>query len=82
VARLGPEAADEQLHTVRKAVKRARCAAELAAEARVPGAASYAKRAKRVQDILGDHQDAVTAQATLTELAGNAPTAGEKLRRR
>jgi CHAD domain-containing protein len=79
VARLGPGPADEQLHAVRKAVKRARYAAELAAEARVPGTASYANRAKRVQDILGDHQDAVMPQATLKELAGNAPTAGEKL---
>lgn len=56
---------DPELHEIRKAVKRARYAAELAHEAGVRGARRYIKRAKSVQDLLGEHQDAVVAAATL-----------------
>jgi CHAD domain-containing protein len=57
-------APDEELHDLRKRVKRARYAAELA------GAAEVVSRAKDVQDVLGEHQDAVVAEDRLRALAG------------
>jgi CHAD domain-containing protein len=57
-----------QLHEIRKAVKRAHYAAELACDAGVPGARRYIKHAKKVQDVLGEHQDAVVAEAVLREV--------------
>jgi len=62
---------DAELHGVRKAVKRGRYAAELADAAGISGMARYVKRAKRVQDVLGDHQDAVVATAMLAEIDGS-----------
>jgi CHAD domain-containing protein len=64
-----PEApANEELHAVRKKGKRARYAAELA------GQKTLVKRAKQLQDVLGEHQDAVVAAERLRELAvGAAP---------
>ena len=46
-------------------MKRARYAAELSAAVGVKGTRKYVKRAKEVQDVLGDHQDAVVATAVL-----------------
>jgi CHAD domain-containing protein len=64
VARLdGGEPSDEELHRVRIKVKRARYAAEAAG-----GSKRYIKRAKALQDILGEHQDAVVAEARIREL--------------
>jgi CHAD domain-containing protein len=63
---LPEEPADEELHKVRKVGKRARYAAELA------GRTTFVKRAKRFQDVLGDHQDAVVAAERLRELAAQA----------
>ncbi|HEY4236976.1 MAG TPA: CHAD domain-containing protein, partial [Gaiellaceae bacterium] len=54
---------DEQLHAVRKKGKRARYAAELA------GQEKLVKRARKLQDVLGDHQDAVVAAGSTPELA-------------
>jgi len=51
---------------VRKKGKRARYAAELA------GRKKFVKRAKKLQDVLGEHQDAVVAAARLRELAAEA----------
>jgi CHAD domain-containing protein len=62
------EPSDAALHEVRKAVKRARYAAELAGAAGVPRMKGYVKRATSVQDILGDHQDAVVAARELASL--------------
>ena len=56
---------DAALHEVRKDVKRARYAAELAAAACAPRMRGYVKRAKELQDVLGDHQDAVVAAREL-----------------
>jgi CHAD domain-containing protein len=61
---------DGDLHAVRKAVKRARYAAELADAAGVAGMARYVKRAKRLQDVLGAHQDAVVAAEVLADMDG------------
>jgi CHAD domain-containing protein len=63
----------EKLHRARKAMKRLRYAAELTKPAR-PKSARVAKKAKRVQTKLGEHQDAVVAAAFLTRLElGLAP---------
>ena len=59
---------DKQLHEVRKAVKRARYAAEVAAACNTAGLKGYVKRAKQLQDTLGDHQDAVVALEYLEDL--------------
>jgi CHAD domain-containing protein len=67
VRELPEEPTDEQLHAVRKKSKRARYAAELA------GRAKFVKRAKGLQDVLGEHQDSVVAVVRLRELAANGP---------
>ena len=69
IKRLGSESPDEDLHAARIKVKRARYAAELI------GADVYVKAAKKLQDVLGEHQDAVVAQVRLRELAERAPEA-------
>jgi CHAD domain-containing protein len=61
------------LHRARKAAKRARYAAEL----RVPvekRAKETVKHYKRIQTVLGDHQDSVVASATLRRLVLTAGT--------
>ena len=68
VRKLPETPANEELHAVRKKGKRARYAAELA------GQKKLVKRAKKLQDVLGEHQDAVVAAERLRELAaGSAP---------
>lgn len=68
VKRAKKNLSDAELHEIRKAVKRSRYAAELADQAGVSGARRYIKRAKAVQDVLGEHQDAVIAAATLKDI--------------
>jgi CHAD domain-containing protein len=60
---------------VRKAVKRARYAAELAAAVGTRGTGKYLKRAKKLQDVLGDHQDAVVATEAVRELGDRGRSA-------
>lgn len=60
---------DEQLHDLRKLGKRARYAAELARNRDV------ALRAKQLQDVLGEHQDATIAEARLRALSATAAPA-------
>jgi CHAD domain-containing protein len=67
---LGSEPPDAELHGVRIKAKRARYAAELL------GAQAYVKAAKSLQDVLGEHQDAVVAQERLRALAERTPEAG------
>ena len=66
VRKLPDAPADEELHAVRKKGKRARYAAELA------GRQKPVKRAKKLQAVLGEHQDAVVAAARLRQLAAGA----------
>ena len=66
VGKLPDSPANEELHAVRKKGKRARYAAELA------GQMKLVKRAKKLQDVLGEHQDAVVAAERLRELAAGA----------
>ncbi|WP_078911232.1 CHAD domain-containing protein [Streptomyces sp. NRRL WC-3742] len=62
---------DAALHDARKAAKRARYAGETAAPAVGRAAERYTERMKAVQEVLGEHQDAVVAAAAL---AGAAAT--------
>ncbi|MFF8269017.1 CHAD domain-containing protein [Streptomyces sp. NPDC016562] len=68
---------DLALHEARKAAKRARYAAEAAAPALGKPAKRLAKAVKKVQSLLGDHQDSVVAREALRGLALQADGAGE-----
>jgi CHAD domain-containing protein len=68
---------DEALHRARKSARRARYAAEAMAPAIGPKAARFAKRMKRVQSVLGEHQDSVIARGVLRDLGIGAHLAGE-----
>lgn len=71
VGELGPEPPDEELHLVRIRAKRARYAAEAVAPAVGREARRFAKRIAEVQDTLGEHQDAVVAEAWLRDQLGS-----------
>jgi CHAD domain-containing protein len=64
-----PNSSDEELHRARIKGKRARYAAELAERAVGKRASRFIARAKRFQDVLGEHQDAVVAEERLRALA-------------
>jgi CHAD domain-containing protein len=72
--------ADLELHRIRILAKRARYAAEAVAPVVGAGAVSFARNAAKLQTVLGEHQDSVTAQAWLrgTRISGRrAFVAGE-----
>jgi CHAD domain-containing protein len=56
---------DPELHRIRILAKRARYAAEAVAPVAGADAADFAKAAARLQTVLGEHQDSVTAQGWL-----------------
>src|SRR5262249_41791466 len=62
---------DDDLHAVRIKVKRARYAAELAETMVGRTAQGFAVRAKKLQDALGEHQDAAVAEERLRALTGD-----------
>jgi CHAD domain-containing protein len=64
---------DDELHGIRKKAKRARYAAEAAEPVVGRPAERLARNLKKLQDVLGDHQDAVVAEAWLREAAAEAP---------
>jgi CHAD domain-containing protein len=66
---LGPSSTDEELHRARIKGKRARYAAELAEATAGEKATEFVRRAKRFQDVIGEHQDAVVAEERLRALA-------------
>jgi CHAD domain-containing protein len=68
VAEAGPDPDDRTLHALRGRGKRARYAAELA------GARAFAAKAKRFQDVLGRHQDAVVCEQRLRSLLESHPS--------
>ncbi len=72
-AELGADPEDDALHASRIAVKRARYAADLAAHELGKPGAKFVAAAKQLQDILGDHQDAVVAQERIREWDESAP---------
>lgn len=67
--KLGDDPPDDVLHAARIKVKHARYAAELAQPVVGRPASRYISGAKRLQDILGDHQDATVARAELKGVA-------------
>jgi CHAD domain-containing protein len=69
-----PPSADD-LHAVRIKVKRARYAAELVRPLIGRRAERFVDKAKKLQDILGDHQDAVVAEAYLRKVTDRTPAA-------
>jgi CHAD domain-containing protein len=70
-------ARETALHEVRKAAKRARYAAEAADPVIGKPAKTFGKRMKSVQQLLGEHQDAVIIGAELRQLGLQAHGAGE-----
>jgi CHAD domain-containing protein len=68
---------DEALHRARKSARRARYAAEAMTPVIGGKAARFAKRMKKVQSVLGEHQDAVIAAAAARDLGIGAHLAGE-----
>jgi CHAD domain-containing protein len=72
----GP-ARDVALHQARKSARRARYAAETAIPAVGKPARKFAKQMKRVQSVLGEHQDAVLARQAARDLGIGAHLAGE-----
>jgi CHAD domain-containing protein len=74
VAALPDQPADAELHRIRILAKRVRYAAEAAEPIVGKIATRSAEAAATLQDVLGDHQDSVTAQEWLRE-AGRGPRA-------
>jgi CHAD domain-containing protein len=68
---LGGHPSDHALHEVRILAKRCRYAAEATAPALGPPARRLARALGRVQDTLGEHQDAVVAREWLTKAAAD-----------
>lgn len=64
-------------HEVRKAAKRLRYAAETARPVFGKRAKRLETRAKRIQQVLGEHQDTVVARATLREIGVRVHLDGE-----
>jgi CHAD domain-containing protein len=71
--RITAESPDDEVHELRKRGKRARYAAELAETAVGKRARRFMKHAKRFQDVVGEHQDAVVAERRLRDLAEREP---------
>jgi CHAD domain-containing protein len=69
VEKLPRHPSDDELHHVRIKAKRARYASELAALGGSKSAARAVDALKRVQDVIGAHQDAVVAEERLRKFA-------------
>ena len=74
IAALPDQPGDTELHRIRIQAKRLRYAAEAAASIAGKIATRTAESAAALQDVLGDHQDSVTAQHWLRQ-AGQGPRA-------
>ncbi|MBX7268520.1 CYTH and CHAD domain-containing protein [Micromonospora sp. Llam7] len=88
VAALDPAGPDEQWHTVRKQGKQARSAVTAVAPVLGRDAAKLARALAKVQNLLGEHQDAAVAAQTWRAVAEERPadhqlavTAGRLLER-
>jgi CHAD domain-containing protein len=73
---LDEEPPDPALHAVRKLAKRARYASEAIQPAVGRSAKDFARRAAALQDVLGEHQDAVVAEEWLREHASSGHERG------
>ena len=69
---IGPQPAPEDLHTVRILAKRLRYACEFLQPLTGPAGARFIKRLVKLQDLLGAHNDAVTASAFVHAYVGDA----------
>jgi CHAD domain-containing protein len=67
--KLDSKSSDEELHRARIKVKRARYAAELAAQELGKPGERFVSAAKKLQDILGEHQDATVAEERIVAWA-------------
>jgi inorganic triphosphatase YgiF len=72
----GP-ARDDALHAARKAAKRARYAAEAAVPVSEKAARRFAGQMKKVQSVLGDHQDTIVGRRESRGMGIAAHLAGE-----
>lgn len=72
VNELPADPTDEDLHRVRIKAKGARYAAELMRPTVGKSAARFVARVKDLQDVLGEHQDAVVAEARIPAALGSA----------
>jgi CHAD domain-containing protein len=68
---------DGALHQARKSARRARYAAEVARPAAGRPAQAFSRQMKKVQSVLGDHQDSVIARQAARDLGIGAHLAGE-----
>ena len=71
------QARDVALHEARKSARRARYAAEAASPVIGPQARAFARQMKKVQTVIGDHQDTVIARQAARDLGIGAHLAGE-----
>src|SRR6266487_1935709 len=71
------QARDVALHEARKSARRARYAAEVTRPASGKPAKKFALQMKKVQSVLGDHQDTVIARQAARDLGISAHLAGE-----
>jgi CHAD domain-containing protein len=78
VEALAEDPPDDQLHAVRIRAKRARYAAEAVAPALGPAVRDFAKAVAKLQDVLGDHQDAVVATQWLRDVAHDTDSPDEE----
>jgi CHAD domain-containing protein len=72
VRKAGDDPTDEELHQIRIRAKRARYAAEAVEPVIGSPAGRFADAAADLQDILGDHHDAVVGEQWLRQAAGSA----------
>jgi len=68
VKQLPEQPADPELHRIRILAKRARYAAEAVEPVVGASAAAFARACAKLQTVLGEHQDSVTAQAWLRSI--------------
>ena len=71
------QARDVALHEARKSARRVRYAAEVTRPASGQPAKKFARQMKKVQSVLGDHQDTVIARQAARDLGVSAHLAGE-----
>jgi len=80
-ADLDEHSGDAALHAARIRVKRARYAAELAAHELGKRGKAFVEAAKELQDVLGDHQDAVVADGRIRAWARDGAARSEAVER-
>jgi CHAD domain-containing protein len=72
--KLDSESSDKELHAARIKVKRARYAAELAEKELGRRGERFVEAAKDLQDVLGEHQDAVVAEERVAAWTAGDPS--------